>query len=119
MIACRSDGTRLYQPDRYSASCSFKDIARLLLSNDLWELQEVPDQVISRNPTGSPCHDAKRHRSPRDMDRPTVWYGQLDNAGHAQESHSREARGKAKDQQNWEDDFARAGEEGHHAGRRK
>ena len=26
MIACRSAGTRWYQPARYSASCSFKDI---------------------------------------------------------------------------------------------
>src|SRR5271154_1112668 len=31
MIAWRSAGTRLYQPARYSASCSFKDISGLLL----------------------------------------------------------------------------------------
>src|SRR5260370_39091343 len=32
MIACRSAGTRLYQPARYSARRSFKDIVRLRLA---------------------------------------------------------------------------------------
>jgi hypothetical protein len=30
MIACRSAGTRWYQPARHSASWSFKDISKLL-----------------------------------------------------------------------------------------
>src|SRR6516162_3445602 len=47
MIACRSAGTRLYQPARYSARCSFKDIVRLRLARLL--AKRTVDQAAFSN----------------------------------------------------------------------
>jgi ABC transporter substrate binding protein len=54
----------------------------------LFDTQSRPltEQMVDRRPTGTPSHDGERHSRPRDMDRPAVRHGKLDDAGHEQET---------------------------------
>ena len=62
------------------------------LSNTLGKPKKAAHQMIRRDASRTPGHDAERHRRPREMDRPAVGNGELDNQRHEQQSQ----RGKAR-----------------------
>jgi nucleoside phosphorylase len=73
-------------PDR--ASQNFRSAvlasgACRLVDTQSWQLTE---HMVDRQPTGPPSHDGERHSRPRDMDRPAVRHGKLDDAGHEEET---------------------------------
>src|SRR5215472_2759004 len=75
--------------------------------------------MIHGDMSRSPGHDPERHCRPREMNRPAVGHGQLDDQGHEEQSECGKAGAKSKDQQDREEDFPRSGKEGHHRRRRK
>ena len=58
---------------------------RPLSANVLGHSQYSSDEIVEGKRAWPPSHDAERHRGPRDMDRPTVGNGQLDNASHEEQ----------------------------------
>src|SRR5215471_6756341 len=69
--------------------------------------------MVDRHPTGTPSHDGERHGCPREMDRPAVRHGKLDDASHEQETKRGKARPEAEYEEHRKDDLSTAGEEGH------
>src|SRR5215510_3818137 len=75
--------------------------------------------MVDRQPAWTPSHDGERHCRPREMDRPTIRNGQLDDTGHQQETGCGKARPEAEHQKHRKYDFTAAGEERHDRRRRK
>src|SRR5262245_4876981 len=75
--------------------------------------------MVDRQPAWTPSHDGERHCRPREMDRPAVRNGQLDDTGHQQETGGGKARPEAEHQKHRKYDFTAAGEERHDRRRRK
>src|SRR4029077_3982218 len=67
-------------------------------------------------PTGSPSHDAERHRRPSYVNRPAVWNGQFDDGCHEQKSRRCKPCSKAKNEEDGKDDFRTSRQKRHGCG---
>jgi hypothetical protein len=90
-------------------TCRLKTLIQSLASGAcrLFDSQspQPTERMVDRQPTRTPSHDGERYSRPRDMDRPAVWHGKLDDAGHEQETESGKARPEAEHKEHREDDL--------------
>src|SRR6202040_246411 len=108
---------RSSQEDERNPGCRASARQRPLSANVLGHSQYSSDEIVEGKRAWPPSHDAERHRGPRDMDRPTVGNGQLDNASHEEQPGRGEASREPEHEQDGKAKLRASGQEGEQRGR--